>query len=150
MKKELVRVEHSRFSDQRKVMEQIVEDGVCPFCPENLRRYHREPVLKETEFWFLTKAQWPRENSRYTFLAILKKHTEKLADLPSGAGEELFELLREIEKEYAIPGGGFLMRFGQMDYSGASVLHLHLQLAVPLDPAAPNYEPVRFKIGKSK
>lgn len=143
-----VYVPNSRGDEQRDVMEKIVRDKVCPFCMEHLAKYHKKPILRESEHWILTENQWPYEHTRRHLLAITKTHVESMDELPAGAGEELFDLFRWAVRELDIRGGGFSVRFGDHEHSGGSVTHLHAQLVEPnLDD--PTYEPVRIKIGKS-
>jgi ATP adenylyltransferase len=145
----IVDLDNARYDDQRKVMEDIIDDNICPFCLENLERYHKHPILKTGKYWFVTKNQWPYEHTRLHLLAILNTHAEKLADVPTEAGAELLEIMKWAEKEYNIPGGGFAMRFGNTNYSAGSVAHLHAQLVVP-DWESDSFQPVRIKIGKTK
>lgn len=145
----IVDLDNARYDDQRKVMEGIIDDNVCPFCPENLEKYHKQPILKQCKYWFVTKNQWPYENTQLHLLAILNEHAEKLSEVPAEAGAELLEIMQWAEDEYSIPGGGFAMRFGDTNYSAGSVAHLHAQLVVP-DWEKPDFQPVRIKIGKTK
>lgn len=145
----IVDLENARYDDQRKVMEDIIDDNVCPFCPPYIERYHKQPILKKGKYWFITKNQWPYENTQLHLLAILNDHAEKLTEVPAEAGAELLELMKWAEKEFNIPGGGFAMRFGDTNYSAGSVAHLHAQLVVP-DWENANFQPVRIKIGKTK
>lgn len=110
------------------MMQNIVASGHCPFCMENLRLYHKRPILKETEHWILTENQWPYEGAKVHLLAITKAHVEKLNELPKNAGEELLELMKFAESEYKLAGGSFFMRFGNMEHTGSTVKHLHAQL----------------------
>jgi ATP adenylyltransferase len=144
-----VDIDNAREEDQRQVMADIIANDHCPFCAENLRKYHKQPVLKETEHWVLTPNQWPYDNTKIHLLGILKVHMEKLSELTPQMGAELFEIVAWAEKEFDMPGGGFAMRFGETEYSAATVKHLHIQLLVP-DIHAPNFEPTRIKIGKTR
>lgn len=142
-----VDMDNAREDDQRQVMQQIIADGQCPFCLDNLRKYHKQQIIKEGQYWILTPNQWPYEFTKLHLLAILKKHVEKLSEIPPEAGKELFELLAWAEKEYQVPGGGMAIRFGDTNYSAGTVNHIHAQFIVPaLDH--PNFKPVRIKIGK--
>lgn len=144
-----VDIDNAREDDQRDVMRKIIEQGHCPFCMENLRLYHKQPILKETKHWILTKNQWPYKNTRLHFLIILKTHAEHLQELTPEMGAELFEIVAWTEKEFDIPGGGFAIRFGDTDYSAGTVNHIHAQFIVP-EINNPDFEPTRFKIGKTK
>jgi ATP adenylyltransferase len=144
-----VDIDNSRKEDQRQVMQEIVNQDHCPFCAENLNKYHKQPILKETKHWILTKNQWPYDNTKIHLLGIIKEHKEKLSELTPEMGTELFEIISWAEKEFEMPGGGFAMRFGDTEFSAATVKHLHIQLLVP-DIESPHYEPTRIKIGKSR
>lgn len=148
MPKQFVDIDNAREDEQRHVMQQISTAGHCPFCLPNLRQYHHQQILREGRYWLLTPNQWPYEGTRHHFLAILKDHAEHLAELPPGAGDELFGLLAWLEESYTVPGGGVAMRFGDTNYSAGTVAHLHVQFIVP-DIDRPDFQPVRVKIGKS-
>lgn len=146
--KAFVDLDNARQDDQREVMEQIIAEGTCPFCLENLQKHHPQPLLKKGEYWVLTENRWPYEHTKHHILAISTKHVETLSELDPAAGAELFKLFAEIEREYNVPGGGLALRFGDTDYSAGTVNHLHAHFIEP-DITAPEYQPVRFKIGKS-
>ncbi len=148
-KNQYIDIDNAREKDQVEVMEKIMANDECPFCLENLKKYHKQPILKEGKYWLLTANQWPYPNTRVHLLAIYTQHVEKLADLDPAAGEELIELMQWAEKEYEAEGGGWAMRFGDTDYSAGTVAHIHVQFLVP-DIHAPNYneKPVKIKIGK--
>jgi len=149
-RKKFVDLDNARVLEQKRVMEDIIDADHCPFCLENLKKYHKKPILKEGKYWLLTENQWPYANTKVHLLAIYKKHIENLADLDPKAGEELLEFFKWAEKKYQVPGGGFVMRFGDTDYSAGTVAHLHAQFLVP-DIHHPTYmeKPVRVKIGKT-
>jgi diadenosine tetraphosphate (Ap4A) HIT family hydrolase len=148
--KTYIHIDQSRLPHQKVVMEKILEDGVCPFCPDHLLKYHKEPILKDGKFWILTKNQWPYENTKHHFLAIHKDHINHLSELTPEAGLELIEFFTWVSKEYNLPGGAMAMRFGSNpDHGnyGSSVLHLHAHL-IEADLQNPSGEPVKFKIGQ--
>lgn len=149
MDKKFVDLDNARLADQRQVMQQIIEAGHCPFCWENLQQYHKQPIIKEGQYWRLTPNQWPYEHTQLHLLAILKDHKESLRELTREEGAELVELMAWAETEYEVPGGGFAVRFGDTNYSAGTVTHLHAQFLVP-DIHHPEYHtaPVRVKIGK--
>lgn len=145
-KNDFVNVNNARKDEQIEVMQKIAAEGHCPFCEENLRLYHQQPILKEGHFWLVTLNQWPYEHTKHHLLLIYRQHATCLADLDPAAGEELFTFARELEKEYQIAGGGLAMRFGDTDYSAGTVNHVHVQL-IATDAMAKDFEPVRIKLG---
>lgn len=144
-----VDIGNARYDDQRKVMESIQSAKHCPFCTENLKLYHKQPILHDGEFWVVTPNQWPYKHTKVHLLCILKEHAETLQELPPGAGEELLSLCAQFSQEYNAPGGGVALRFGDTRYSAGTVKHLHAQFIVP-DIDAVAFEPVRVKIGSKK
>ncbi len=140
-----------RRDDQRAVMDEINKQGHCPFCRENLETYHKNPIIKEGEFWVLTDNQWPYENIKHQLLAVYKTHIEHIKDIDLRAGEELFAMFAEEAKKRNIPGGGIAMRFGSSELGnyGSTVLHLHAHLIEPdLEALTKTAEAWRFKFGQ--
>ena len=120
-----VNVENSRDDDQRRVMEAIADDSVCPFCGDNLQRYRSQPILKENDHWVVIKNQWPYEHTKHHFLLITKQHIETVTELPAGGFEALGELVKALAKEHGMSYGALAIRFGDVRFTGASVNHLH-------------------------
>lgn len=150
MTNSFVDLDNAREDDQKKVMQDIIAADHCPFCLENLTKYHQQPILRETAHWVLTPNQWPYQNTLVHLLAIYKHHATKLTQLDPQSGGELIELMQWAETEYDAPGGAWAMRFGDTDYSAGTVNHIHAQFIVP-DIHQPNYldHPVKLKIGKT-
>ena len=145
-KESFVNLDNARLPEQRQVMTDIENNQECPFCPENLEKYHKEEILRKGAHWILTRNQWPYKNTDLHLLAIAAYHAEKLSDLREGSFNELQEHMVWAENEYNIIAGGIAMRFGDTSHNGATVRHLHAHLIVPsIDKPAD--EKVRFKIG---
>ena len=141
-----------RRADQRAIMEKIRDEGHCPFCRENLNKYHKNPILKEGKYWLLTDNQWPYDKVRHQILAIYKTHIEHLSEIEPTAGSELFEMFTEETKKRNIPGGGIAIRFGSSIHGnyGSSVLHIHAHLVEPDLAALDGDEAWRFKFGQPR
>lgn len=141
-----------RRKDQRATMEEIKKQGHCPFCRENLSKYHKNPILKEGKFWLLTENQWPYEKVKHQLLAIYQKHIEHLREMEDGAGDELLRFFKEEATKRNMEGGGIAIRFGSSVHGnyGSSVYHIHAHLVEPdLDALAQN-EAWKFKFGQPK
>ena len=137
----------ARTEEQRKLMEQIEHDGVCPFCAEHFTKYHPKPILFETKHWFVTTNMSPYEGTRYHFLFVYKpSHISHLRELSADAYVDLLSSMQRLTEEHGISGGSFFMRFGDTRYTGSSVEHLHAHLIVG-DVDDPNHQPVRVKLG---
>lgn len=153
MEKKFVIVDNVRRKDQKKVMDEIESEKVCPFCPENLRKFHKLPILKEGKFWTLTDNQWPYEKIKHQLLAVYKTHIEHINEMDPNAGAELISMFKEEASKRNIPGGGIAIRFGSNPEHGSygnTVLHIHAHMVEPdLDALHPD-EAWRFKFGQPK
>ena len=140
-----VTLKNVRRDDQREVMKQIIDDDVCPFCSENLSKYHKNPILHDGDHWLFTMNQWPYDGVKHQYLAISKKHVEHLDDLPPEAGAELFQQFSKLSRENGMRGGGVAMRFGPPNEHGSygsTVAHLHAHL---IEPDLENMKEQKFK-----
>lgn len=129
-----------------KVIDRIRKDGVCPFCAENLSKYHPNPILKDGAHWLLTNNAYPYEGAKYHALLIHKKHIVSLAEVSPEAFAELKSLLDWFVAENKIPGGALLLRFGDTRYTGASVSHLHANFVSP-DGENSDRNPILARMG---
>ncbi|NLE07408.1 MAG: hypothetical protein GX627_02245 [Parcubacteria group bacterium] len=127
-KKPLVEMSHARVSAQKKRMAECQRLNVCPLCWENLEEWHNAPVIKKGKFWVITENDYPYKGSLHHYLAIYKEHISSIAELKKGASEELFSLFSRFCAEKKIEGASILLRFGEMDYTGASISHLHAHI----------------------
>ncbi len=130
----------------KKVIEKIQQDAVCPFCPDQLENYHKNPTLKEGAFWTLTTNMYPYKNAKHHFLLILKAHKIDTKELSNEEWTELHNHINWLVDMHDIPGGSFMMRCGDTSMTGASVTHLHAHLITP-DFNNPDREPIMAKLG---
>jgi diadenosine tetraphosphate (Ap4A) HIT family hydrolase len=128
------------------VISQIQKDGVCPFCPESLAKYHTNPILKEGKFWLLTDNLYPYDGAKYHELLIHKQHITSFDEISKEAWEEMHDFIKSFTGENNIPGGTFIVRFGDARYTGASVSHLHANLVSP-DGEDDDRKPIVARIG---
>lgn len=130
-------IENAREPLQVSNMKRIAEDGVCPFCPEHLAKYHTPPIVKEGAYWLVTPNMYPYENTAHHFLFITKEHLTDSQKLTPEAWSELQTLSQWLIETYKIDSGTLLMRSGDMSKTGATVLHLHAQFVVGSDSTKP-------------
>jgi diadenosine tetraphosphate (Ap4A) HIT family hydrolase len=141
-----------RREDQRDVMVEIAKQGHCPFCVENLKKYHKNPILKEGKFWFLTENQWPYEKVKEQLLAIYKTHIEHISEMHPEAGGELLQMFSDEAKKRNIGGGVVAIRFGSSELGdyGSSVKHIHAHLIEPDLEQLGETEALKFTYAKPK
>ena len=143
-KQPLLKMEHARVNAQRKVMQKIIDDGVCPFCEENFEKYHPKPVLFKTKYWIVTENAWPYDMTKNHFLLVYRpKHIDHSSKIEPDGWKDFKEIIERLEKDNGLDSGTFLMRFGNMNTTGATVKHIHAQI-VQSDKDNPKYDP---KIG---
>ncbi len=130
MPNEHVNLAHAREIHQKQTMERIVRDGVCPFCREHLETYHTKPILAEDEHWVLTENFAPYKGARHHFLLVAKHHCIGFWELTNEAKLAFFLMLDKAREIAQATGGALIMRWGDTDYTGASVSHLHAQLVI--------------------
>jgi len=137
----------AKTKDYKKTLENIIKTDKCPFCPENFK-YHKKPILKEYNGWIVTENSWPYKDSKIHLIFIPIKHKKRFADLSAKDMEAVRYLVNWVCDKYKIKGGGLTLRFGEQNYTGATVLHLHFHLIVPkLRPNSKLAKTVNFPIG---
>ena len=140
-------LDNARWPDQIAAMQKSLDNHESPFLLNNLDKYHHLPVIKKGEWWYITANQWPYEHTKLHFLIIATHYWTKIEQITPRAACEALSLAKWLIQEYKIPGGAWCIRFGDSNYSGATIDHLHWQFMVP-DLTAPDYDRVHFSIGK--
>ncbi|MBL7150253.1 MAG: HIT domain-containing protein [Candidatus Pacebacteria bacterium] len=125
--KTFVNIKNARRGEYKRVIEKIALIGKCPFCKENFK-YHKKPVFKRKNGWFLTNNSWPYKNTDCHLIIIGEKHKENFSELTKKDFEAVVYLAKWAIKKYKIKGGGFAMRFGDTNLSRASVAHIHFHI----------------------
>jgi diadenosine tetraphosphate (Ap4A) HIT family hydrolase len=115
--------ENARNPEYRAQLEEILATGLCPFCPENLGRWKREPIINEAKHWRVSNSDHPYTNAKVHLLLIPRSHEETSRTLSPEAKLELFDLKDWAEEKYGLPLT-LLMR-PSSEISGASVAHSH-------------------------
>ena len=140
-------IDNARWPDQIATMQASIANHESPFLPENLAKYHHLPVIKKGKHWYITKNQWPYPHTAEHYLIIAVAYWTQLEDITPEASSELISLSQWLKKHLHVKGGALCMRFGDSNYSGATIDHLHWQFIVP-DLQAADYDRVKFSVGK--
>jgi len=126
----LMNIDNARDALQIENMKKIEAEGFCPFCPENMEKYHTPPILKTGKYWYVTPNMYPYENTKHHFLFVTTQHLTNTTEVTAEAWTELHEHVEWLITEYKIESSTLLMRSGDMEKNGATVAHLHAQFVV--------------------
>ncbi len=147
MKRGFVNINNARKGEYKKVIERIASTGKCPFCQENFN-YHKRPIFKRKGDWFLTEVSWPYKNVKHHLMILGEKHRENFSELKKKDFAAVSYLVSWAIKKYKIKGGALAIRFGDTNFTGASVAHLHFHLISPeISKKTKRAKTVNFPIG---
>ena len=137
-----VNTQNTRPNGYDAVIADIAKQNVCPFCPEHLAEFHKLP-LERRLFWTVTDNMYPYQPTKHHKLVIHTKHIEHISEITPEAWKELGEIMQGLALGNEVVGGTMLLRFGNTQFTGGTVSHLHANL-VQSNPDDPSYDP---KIG---
>lgn len=149
MAKKLMHLGNARVSAQKKQMEELSKLDICPFCREHFEDHHKAPILLETRYWLLTKNDYPYEGVKVHLLVVYKEHIVSPSQISPLAAKELPQLMKWAERKFKLKGASFIMRFGDMRFTGATIAHLHAHIVSGIR-GLKNSEPIKQKIGFKK
>lgn len=128
-----------------RVIKQISNEGLCPFCEEHGIKYHSNPFIIKGRSWLVSKSAFPYEGSEHHLIFIHRKHIEHISEVSAEEWVELKNLSEQMVIDFNIEGATFLMRFGATERTGATVNHLHAQLIS--GSGAADAKPVMTRVG---
>jgi diadenosine tetraphosphate (Ap4A) HIT family hydrolase len=128
-----VDINNVRSETMRKKWQQIIDDGVNPFDPQHVEKYIDGEIIKKGTHWYVFQNDQPYPGVKYQFVIVSNEFKSSFTELTHEEMIEFYTIAEILTKEYEIPGGGLIMRFGDTNVSGGSVKHLHGQLLVPND-----------------
>ncbi len=121
-------IQHSRTDAQREHMERTVGEGTCPFC---VLDPDLNQVIAERKHWRMWPNPFPYKHHAHHLVLAAKKHIVHPQELPREAWMELGDHLLWATTQFDIPGGGLVMRFGDLAYNAGTLQHLHAHIQVP-------------------
>lgn len=140
---------HARVEEQRAQMEEIARLGICPFCREHFESHHEASILFETPHWLVTENDYPYKGAVRHFLLVAIRHVTDAASLSFNEYRDLGLVLGWISSNYPHPGATFLMRFGDTNFTGATINHLHAHLIYGVSREE-GTESIKQKVGYQK
>lgn len=150
MVKKFVNIHAATGRDEyKKILKKIIKDAVCPFCEPHFLKYHTRPVLRKGAHWLVTENMNPYTGTKHHLLLVSRRHVSLPSKLSKEAWVELQTQVKWIEKKYTLPAGALFMRFGDTDYTGASVAHLHANILLG-NKSGKGTEPLPVTLGFKK
>lgn len=121
---------NSRTDAQRDLMERTVGQGVCPLC--ELDREVNHPFWEEDyQYWRVWASPYPYPYHGFHFVIALRRHEIIYENLMPEEVLEKFEIERRLIREFNLPGGGLVTRFGDPEYNAGTLTHIHAHVQVP-------------------
>ncbi len=143
------KVVNKRFAkgkgEYENVINEIENEGKCPFCQDNFK-YHKRKILNKIGTWFVTENAWPYKNTKHHFLMINTKHKENFAELNKEDWEYLRLITNWVVKKFNLKGAALALRFGDTNYTGATVHHIHAHLIYPKLDKTKKSQTVNFPV----
>ena len=112
------------------VMRDHIRDGTCPFCQIDTEL---NKVLYENEHWRIWENPVAKKDPAVERHLVIpnKKHIVDPGEVPNEHGKSLFDIWQWASREFEIPGGALIMRFGEVKRNAGSIRHLHANIKVP-------------------
>ncbi|MBX4198141.1 hypothetical protein KW782_02280 [Candidatus Parcubacteria bacterium] len=110
-------------------MTQTVGEGTCMFC--NINRKINPVDLGENDTCRIFENAWPYPGHAWHLVLATKLHWTELSHVTNQGAIELMQLAVQMVKQYEIPGGAHVLRFGDHDYNAGTLRHLHFQTQGP-------------------
>lgn len=126
-------LDRTRSPDQRAAYATTIGQGTCPFCGElqDLPEEIRTRMILTGEYWRAWYNPFPYSgHAAHVVLAPIVHWTQPDEILPDAATEWM-ALNSRLIRSLRLPGGGLVMRFGDHEYKGGSITHLHSHIQVP-------------------
>ncbi len=136
---DFVNKQNARPGVYEDAINRIAKENVCPFCPEHLAEFHKRP-MEHRKYWIATENMYPYTPSKEHLMFIHIEHIRHIGEISPEAWSELGELVREQTAKRNMTGGTLYLRFGDPQFTGSSVTHLHANI-VQSDPDDATYDP---------
>lgn len=123
------RTDGARTPEVAALMQQAVEEGVCPFCSPRFEETNGDSrVDVVTDTWNVWHNLSPFEGASNHIMLAPVRHVHDLTELNGSEWIELFALINAIRDLFEFDSYSLLSRSGDGRYNSATVDHLHLHL----------------------
>lgn len=126
-----VDINNVRSEEMRRKWQKIIDDDVDPFDPQYVKRYVEGSIIYETEFWYAFQNDHQYSDTEIQIVIVTKSFFNDTYDMPDNVWLDLKKIKKELRDTFNITGGGLIIRFGDTEKSGGSVVHQHAQIIVP-------------------
>ncbi|HEY4528699.1 MAG TPA: hypothetical protein VJJ48_02640 [Candidatus Paceibacterota bacterium] len=141
-----MRQENARDPHQLERMKELEEKELCFFCDKNYLAVGASPALFETTWWFVKESDYPYEGTVRHILIASHAHITRIAELLPEAWMNLKKVLDLVEKSVDAPGSSIFVRQGDMDYTAATLDHLHFHFILG-GRDKNGAQPIKVKLG---
>lgn len=126
-------LDRTRSAEQRRAYAGTVGQGTCPFCgnTEDMPQEIRERMIVVGRYWRAWHNPFPYGGHAAHIVLAPIQHWTQPSEITADAAQEWMELNTRLIEELNLPGGGLVMRFGDHEYKGGSITHLHSHIQVP-------------------
>lgn len=138
-------MQSARTEAQIAKMKRLQRENICAFCPQHFGEFRDNPIELQTDYWTVSRNDYPYEGTSLHLLLIPKEHVSTMAELSQDARAEFLEVVASTEAHYKLFTYGLAMRVGDMRYNGGSVRHMHAHIIVGDFSDPDNHQTVRFK-----
>jgi diadenosine tetraphosphate (Ap4A) HIT family hydrolase len=135
---------NARTEAQRQDMMELEAADICFLCPQHLGlRNDGNVVLWRSSTWTISRSKYAYNGSKHHLMLVPRQHISSLLACDGPTEQGYFRALRVAAMHAGIKSSddpfGHFSRNGNPAYTGATVRHLHLHLAVAdtKDPGAP-------------
>ena len=142
----LYNLETARIQAQYDQMVDLERRGVCFFCPEHFDQEHKNPIIFRSDYWAVSRNDYPYEETDQHFLLFPLEHVASFAALSVPAQADFGHIIARVEAGFQLGHFGLGMRSGDFRFNGSSVEHLHAHIIVAKREPT---EKVRFAMSRS-
>ena len=103
--------------------------GECPFCHLNGNFIYS--FGEGADKWSLLENPYPHKHTSVHLVMAPARHIENINEMIANDWYIIGVLVMEATKRFDLPGGGFVMRFGDPERNAGSIRHLHANILVP-------------------
>ncbi len=123
--------DNARNETYKKQLQQILESGICPFCPDGVT-VKDQPIIKENQSWFATYNAHPLANTITHIMVTAKRHFTTIDDLSPNEWADFVEIKKSLKEIANMTGDVTYGRSGEPLVTGATVSHFHFHIIVPV------------------